>query len=532
MLALALLAATATSEPRLVWQGNAAAHLGAPSPDGRFLSCVDPATGDLAVRESDGAIRRVTRKATPKEFAYFSTISPDSRQIAYAWFNEEGYYDLRVVPAAGGEPKTLFRSEEAGFVQPSAWSPDGKLVLTLFFRKDNISQIALVPADGSPMRVLKSLNWVYPKKMDFSPDGKWIVYDNFARDGESQRDLFVLSAAGTKETRLVGSPGDDLFAVWSPAGDRVFFASDRDGTMDLWSVGVNDGAPVGEPQRLRRDLGRFLPMGMTRDGALYFGLRAGGGAMYVADWDGAAMSNPRPVGEGVSPAWSPDGSRLVWLGRAGAENFGQDARLLIVWDSLSGKARPVPVKLAHMESLAWTHDGKALLISGSDGKGRGGLFRVELESGKLAPVDAQAEAPFKGYLAADTKSGMWVAREGKIWRDGKVVYEAKGEVSALAAGEGMVAAIDKGSLRILDGGNVRAVGERTDWSGAAWSGDRLIAVAGDELWLISADGSESRRLARAAAPIGAVSAGARGIAFSAGKARSEIWVIDGLLSRR
>ena len=35
----------------------------------------------------------------------------------------------------------LFRNEEAGFVQPSSWTPDGKQILTLFFRKDNISQL-------------------------------------------------------------------------------------------------------------------------------------------------------------------------------------------------------------------------------------------------------------------------------------------------------------------------------------------------------------------------------------------------------
>lgn len=38
--------------------------------------------------------------------------------------------------------------------------------------------------------------WVYPKRMDLSPDGKYIVYDSFAKDTAGDRTLFVLSIDG------------------------------------------------------------------------------------------------------------------------------------------------------------------------------------------------------------------------------------------------------------------------------------------------------------------------------------------------
>src|SRR5438093_7827505 len=146
---------------RRICEGPPGTILGGPSPDGRFLSCVDPETGDLALLDlASGQRRRLTRKPSRQstEFAYFSVVSPDSRHIAYAWFNEDKFYELRVVTVDGSDSRVLYRNEEAGFVQPSAWSPDGREILTLFFRKDNISQIALVSvADGS-VRVLKSLN--------------------------------------------------------------------------------------------------------------------------------------------------------------------------------------------------------------------------------------------------------------------------------------------------------------------------------------------------------------------------------------
>ncbi len=136
-----------STEPRRLWAGAATDVLGAPSPDGRYVSVVDPESGDLAVREvGTGKVRRLTsndREQDEGQFAYFSVISPDNKWVAYAWFNDEKFYELRVVAMSGsGEvatPRVLYRNQEAGFVQPCAWSPDGKRILTLFFRKDNIS---------------------------------------------------------------------------------------------------------------------------------------------------------------------------------------------------------------------------------------------------------------------------------------------------------------------------------------------------------------------------------------------------------
>ena len=177
-----VLADSGTLTPKLVWTGPEVTLLGGVSRDGRFLSYIDPATRNLAIREMASGERRIltNKPAGSGEFGYFSAISPDSRRVAYAWFNKEGFYDLRVIGTDGSHERILFSNEEAGFVQPCAWSPDSKFILTLFFRADNISQIALVPSEGGPPKVLRSLNWVYPKRMDISPDGRFIVYDSFA----------------------------------------------------------------------------------------------------------------------------------------------------------------------------------------------------------------------------------------------------------------------------------------------------------------------------------------------------------------
>src|SRR6187402_1771583 len=220
ILASALLAGA----PKPVFNDAAVTLLGAPSLDGRFISLVEQ--GDLAIRDlATGRSTKLT-KATGKEFAYFSAISRDAKMVAYAWFNDEGFYELRVVPITGGQPRTLFKNAESGFVQPTAWSPDNKFILTLLFRKDNVSQIALIPSAGGEVKVLRSLNWVYPKRMDISPDGQTLIYDSFAPGSTTQRTIYSLTLDGATEKRLVNEPGNHLFPLYAPDGKSIFYLSD------------------------------------------------------------------------------------------------------------------------------------------------------------------------------------------------------------------------------------------------------------------------------------------------------------------
>ena len=368
---------------------------------------MDTESGDLAIRDlAKGEKRRLTSNGDTRQFAYFSIISPDSRLAAYAWFNEAGFYDLRVIGLDRAAPRTLFRNEEAGFVQPCAWSPDGKQILTLLFRRDNSSQIALVPAGGGSVRVLKSLNWVYPRKMDFSPDGRFIVYDESGTEEPPASSLHVLAADGSRETALVNDAGANLFPVWTPDGKNVLFASDRDGAMGLWSIPVRDGKPAGAPQRVRRELGRFLPMGITARGDYYYGLRAGQSQVCVADLDSEKITEQPVLASSSAPEWSPDGRRLAMLTRVGAENFGQESRVISIVSLESGTSRVVAPKLAYLDLIRWSPDGRELLVGGSDRSARRGLFRVDVETGATSPLLREGASTYRGL------EGVW-AEEGK-----------------------------------------------------------------------------------------------------------------------
>lgn len=527
------MAAATGGAPRAVWTGPGATHLGAPSPDGRFLSGIHPDTGELLLRDlTTGIQRRIGRKQEPHEFAYFSVFSRDSAQVAYAWSNARRFYELRLADTSTLTERTLYSNEEAGFVQPCAFTPDGKHVLTLLFRKDNISQIALISTATGEARVLKSLNWVYPKRMDVSPDGKWIVYDNFARDGATQRDLFLLAVDGSHEERLVENPADDLFPVFSRDGRHVYFSSDRDGgTPGLWRVALTEPRPA--PELIRAGLGRFLVQGLTAQNRLYYGLRVGAASIYQAGFDpasGKLTTRADAVGEGYAAAWSPDGTQLAWLARQSTENFGTDARFVGVRQVASGETQTYAPKLAHIESLDWTAVA-GLRVSGSDGKGRGGVFSLALPGGSAKAVTVEPGAPHTGFIA----SGSFYAKGKELWRVGAgneaPVATFPRAITALSvAPDGETVAVAQETTLTIVGGNAESRASSQPIHAIAWTGDgkHLVTVQNDELWCWPRSLASTTRVAKTAAPIGSVSLHPRNhtILFTAGRPRSEVWAID------
>ena len=553
---------------RRIWAGPDTNLLGGPSLDGRFLSFVDTDSGDLGVRDlASGEKRRLTGSADPRQFAYFSALSPDSRQVAYAWFNEEKFYELRVIGLDGSGSRTLFRNEEAGFVQPCAWSPDGKQILTLFFRKDNSSQIALAPAGGGPARVLKSLNWVYPRKMDFSPDGRYIVYDESGSEDAPTANLYVLSADGSRETALVNDTGANLFPVWMRDGARVLFSSDRDGAAGLWSIAVRDGRPAGAPQRIRRDLGRFLPLGITASGDYYYGLQAGGSQVYVADLESEKITEVPILKSSSAPEWSPDGRQLAMLTRAGAENFGQESRVISIVSMESGKARVIAPKLAYLERIRWSPDGQELLVGGSDRGARRGLFRVSVETGATSPVIREGASTYRGLegvWADGGKAILYIHEDAIRLRDlgtaaDRELYQGAGLRELALSPDGqwlafvstsqdrdalLVSKVSKvgQAIRLSDPPRQLSSVPKGGISGVEWTRDNshlLVStpskpVAG--LWRVSLAGGQPERLPIALDRQGGlrIHPDGRRVAYTRGAIQSEIWKMDltSLLSPR
>lgn len=547
---------------RKVWSDSSTNLLGGPSPDGKLISYVEPGTGDLAVYEvATGKKRRLTQNRPEAEtFAYFSAFSRDSSRLAYAWFNEEGFYEIWTTDVAGGEPRKLYSNPETGFVQPCDWSLDGTQILTLFFRKDNVSQIALVDAKDGSVRVLKTLSWFYPKKISFSPDGRFILYDSIMGRGETARDILLLSADGSAERRLIEHPANDIFPLWSPSGAEVIFASNRSGDMDLWRVAVQDGEAAGEPVRIARSVGRALPMGVTRDGVYYYGLRAGRSDVVTADWseDGpgeTAVAGIRTLGRNTAPAWSNDGKRLAFLTQLGTENYGRESRGVVIWVPSARQETVLTPRLAYVSQLRWSPDDSRLLASGSDGRGRSGLFAVDPDSGAVTGLVRNHGGDPRGleggwlgddslvYIQADRSR---IVRLDLDAREEETVFEAEGSATAyhlavapardwVAFGVGAEDAVREiRAIRLADGERLDLMQIEGEASATAleWAGRELYVTSEQAgvvtTWRVGLDGESPKQTELNAGATGPrFSPEGRHVAFVESDQRSEVWALEG-----
>ncbi len=383
---------------RQVWAGPGVDTLGAPSPDGRYLSYVDWETGDLALRElSSEEKRRLTNKGTwsdSAENALFSIFSPDGNWIAYSWWNGSSGYDLRVIGFEGAGQRVLYQIERPGFILPADWSSDGKEILVVLWREDGTSHIGFISVEDGSLRILKTLGLRSPRKVSLSPDDRYIVYDFPGRREEPDRDIHLFSTETEREITLVQDPSNDLYPIWTPDGRRVVFVSDRTGTMGLWTLELADGESQGSPELLKPDIGPVWPMGFTREGALYYSLQTGMHDVFLGAVDlasGEVLEAPtrvsrRLVGSSFSPDWSAGGEYLSYVSRRSSvpgEAFGDR---IVIRSVATREEREISTNLMSFLEPRWSPDGNLLLVRGKDRAGKRGVFQIDRKTGHTTSI--------------------------------------------------------------------------------------------------------------------------------------------------
>jgi Tol biopolymer transport system component len=313
--------------------------------------------------------------------------------VAYAWFNGKDRYELRVasLPASGlVQPQRLFDSNDAYWIGPSDWSPDGKWVAVKLERKDRSSyQVGVVAVPAGTLRVLSS--GPGDGHVFFSPDGKFLaIARSSAERPTPDLDVYIVAVDGSGEAKAVVNPGQDTVMGWSPDGKILLFASDRTGSSSLWGIRVADGKPHGTPMLLRPDIPSDS-LGVTASGALYIGTQIDNRDIHVASLDfntGRLLAPPvRPietfVGSNAQPEWSPDGKYLAYTS---ARNRAGDNTVLAVRSMDTGKTSELHVNLQAFNRPRWAPDGRSFVSQGTDAQGRQGIFRIDAQTGAATPV--------------------------------------------------------------------------------------------------------------------------------------------------
>jgi TolB protein len=200
----------------------------------------------------------------------------------------------------------------------------------------------------------------------------------FARGEPSRSELFAIREDGTGLRRLTRNTAGDYGPAWSPDGRRILFASGRDGDDELYVMDAN-GRNV---RQLTRNRGRHdLNGGWSPDGKwIAFAsdrARAGEHEIFVMRANGTGVrrlvrtvNHPGWQDAQFSPAWAPDGKRIVFSMTAGAGN----PELYVVGVNGRGLKRLTFTK-GDEETLGddampdWSRDGRAVVfVSNRDGR--------------------------------------------------------------------------------------------------------------------------------------------------------------------
>src|SRR5436190_3864389 len=477
---------------RRMWSGPEVQLLVSVTPDGQQIVFSDPASSNIAVRDlTTGAVRFVTHAHDGgASYGLVRRVSPDGKRAAFLWWdNASRRFRLVVAPLDGSESRVILESPLE--IQPEDWSPDGSAILALRTTEERTRQIVVVPLDGTETKVMKTLDWRAPRRMVFSPDGKYIAYDFPVDDISGQRDIFVLDVGAGRETALVRNPADDYLLGWAPDNRYVLFMSDRTGTPGAWKVSVVDGRPKGTPRLERPDLWRALPVGFARNGSFWYGVLTSNRDVLVTSLDASGKPTGTPLsamhralGSAEFPVWSRDGQYLAYVVQTppalDALAVGlPSARMVIgIRSAATGEVRQLPLPIAlEYPRPQWAADGSALFILARE-NGRLGFYRMDVQSGKTALIFRPTGA----------------VTEFQVNPDGRGITYKSSRVSS--SGDEIRTVV----VRNLGSGVERELYGRPRAAGAFWSlalspdGAMVAFAQGKDVLLLPTDGGQARTL--------------------------------------
>lgn len=392
--------------------------------------------------------------------------SPDGREIAFV-SDRDGAWGVYTLPSIGGIPRKLLalpRVDPSSWSAPR-WSTDGTQLLVLVRQADENVVIVLSLHSLDTTRVVLpghegNLCW----DLSVRPDGRRFAYVEGGSSGTEVTRLWTIPASGGAAAPLT----DGLTNVWSPTwsadGRKVFYVSNRGGSMDLWQQAVaEDGSALAQPIAVTHGLGirsaAFSPDGSrlayTRGGMIGNVWRVPMHSGQPATWadatqltfdlghiefvdvspDGAllAISSDRRGNQDLwllpatggqpiplttdstpdwNPRWSPDGREIAFVA------YRSGNRDIWVMPSRGGPARQLTSHPGQDRYPSWSPDGSEIVFQSV---GTAATLVVGVDGGEPRPV-----APGVRSSAEWSPDGQWllVERHGKLHRMARDGHEA------------------------------------------------------------------------------------------------------------
>ena len=221
-----------------------------------------------------------------------------------------------IMNADGTGYRRLTTEDDIRHFYPSL-SPDGTRVLYSAFRQENVYEIYSYDlADGSVDRLTNRSGVLTAP--EYSPDGKEITYTRW-NPNTGKYQIMIMESNGNNQYNIPSIAGWD--PTWSPNGNRILFASDRNGPVQLFSV-RDDGNNLRQISNLPAIRGRS---DWSADGQ-YIVTYSGESwhrEVYIMKADGSESRQLTPTGgNSQGPSFSPDSKWVAFT--AYFDKYGDD----------------------------------------------------------------------------------------------------------------------------------------------------------------------------------------------------------------
>jgi Tol biopolymer transport system component/DNA-binding winged helix-turn-helix (wHTH) protein len=308
------------------------------SPDGRHLAyqcLVDGHSEIFTIDANGGTPRRLT---FDRDFDGDPSWSPDGAALAFT-SSKGDRLQIDVMRLDGGGRTAL---TNAGNNSLPSWSPDNRILFTS--DREGMGALYVMEADGALQHRVEEGQ---SAEGGWWPGGHAVVFQS-ERDGNSEIYRLRLTHEPDGAVRLTRHVGDDDFPVWSADGRSIAFESNRDGKPNVFVMDA-DGGNV---RNISRSGAADLQPAWSGDGRrIAFATdRAGGFSIDVMNVDGSSVTRVTSGPHDSAPRWSPDGSSLCF------------SRDLGIWITPVEVDAGAPRRIADGISCAWSSDGSRLIV--------------------------------------------------------------------------------------------------------------------------------------------------------------------------
>lgn len=440
-----------------------------------LTACSDKSGGDAKVIEKP-EIKIENGMLTPEVLEAFGRISeatpsPDGTKIIFTLTYEDieenkGNSEIYIMEADGKEMKRL--TTTAGSESNLQWIEDGKKIAFLRHDKETDAvQIFSMNADGSGVKRLSGeKNGIECFKI--SPDGKHVVFAS-AIDDYNKNDEELFKGLPKTTGRVVDDLGYKHWDEWVSKIPHPFVA-DLDGEVKN-AKDIMAGEPFECPMR---PFGGAESFAWTPDGSklVYVSRKLKGmGYVFSTDsnlylYDLASGNTEQLTGEGfpgydTDPVFSPDGNTLAWLSMPTAK-YESDKKRLMVMDMKSRETRDLTADWDYWpEQIAWAKNGSSIWFTGYY-QGVSPVFTIDVNT---CAIDTVADGQYDYVGVSPVADNAAIAMRHSMREPNEIFVVTKGSKEAK-----QLTSVNKELLDQLKLGDVRKVivpttdgGQMTCW---------------------------------------------------------------------